>query len=300
MQPEVTIIVSTRNRPEHVTACLDSILANTGVDFEVVVVDQSDKPDSHVAAERACNDPRLRWIETNTRGLSTSRNIGLAAVRAPTVAFTDDDCRVPTDWAASIASMFAADPDLTMLFGAVLLRPEDRAEGYAAEFEPAELREMRYTLPSMRTQWGVGANMAVRRSAFNLIGTFDPLLGAGARFFSAEEIDMTIRVLTAGMKVVHTPDISVLHLGIRRGEEASHLMRGYGIGLGATFSKHIRLRTPGSARALAQWLYLHGQRSVRNALRGDPHPGFGLVASVVKGACSSLRFPLDTLRSTYA
>jgi hypothetical protein len=181
----------------------------------------------------------------------------------------------------------------------VLLRPEDRAEGYAAEFEPSELRVLRDGLPDMRLPWGVGANMAIRRTALDSIGRFDTMLGAGAPFFAGEEIDITIRALTTGRKVVHTPEISVLHLGIRKGDDAARLMRGYGIGLGATFSKHVRLRTPGSGRALAQWLALHGERSIRNALRGQKNPGFGLVASVIWGACRAAIAPLDVSGATY-
>jgi GT2 family glycosyltransferase len=299
MDPEVSVIVSTRNRPEQVVACVEAILSNTGVDFEIVVVDQSDTTASRDAAAGVRTDSRLRWVETHTRGLSISRNVGVGLVRAPVVAFTDDDCRVPADWLTSIAAAFTGDSDLALLFGAVLLRPEDRVEGYGAEFAPTEYRAFRHALPDMRFPWGIGANMAISKRALDRLGAFDPLLGAGAPFFAAEEIDMTIRALSAGLKVAQTPHISVLHLGVRRGDEASRLMRGYGFGLGATFSKHVRLRTPGAARALSQWIALHGERSIRNALRGDRHPGFGLVASVLLGACRSITVPIDARQAIF-
>jgi len=293
MNPALSVIVATRNRPEHVAPCVASILANTGVEFELLVVDQSDGDAGREAVEKLGPDARLRWIQTSTRGLSVSRNIGIAQARAPIIAFTDDDCRVPADWAKNVVTMFRDDPELSLLFGAVVLRPEDFGQGFAAAFLPPGVRELRDRIPDMRAPWGIGANMSIRRNAFDMIGTFDPLLGAGGAFHAGEEIDLTIRAITAGLKVVEVPHFSVLHLGLRRGKDASRLMRGYGVGLGAAFSKHVRLRTPGAARALAQWLAIHGWRSMRRALRGHRTPGFGLLAAVLWGALRSLTSRLE-------
>jgi GT2 family glycosyltransferase len=300
MNPAISVIVATRNRPEHLASCIASILANTEIEFELLVVDQSDTNAGRESVEKLRPDSRLRWIETNTRGLSASRNIGVAMARAPIIAFTDDDCRVPSDWVKNILTMFLNDPDLSLLFGAVVLRPEDVSQGFAAAFAPAGFRELQHKLPDMRSPWGIGANMAIRRDAFDLIGTFDPFLGAGTVFFAGEEIDMIIRALTAGLKVVETPHSPVLHLGVRRGRDASRLMRQYGIGFGATFSKHMRRRTPGAARAFTQWLAIHGWRSVRNVLGGQKKPGFGLLAAVLWGACRSLASRRHEERSLFA
>ena len=299
MNPAISVIVATRNRPEHIPPSVTSILANTEVGFELLVVDQSDTNAGRDAIEKLEADSRLHWIETSTRGLSRARNIGVAVARAPIIAFTDDDCRVSPDWLKNILTMFRNDPDLSLLFGAVVVRPEDRCQGFAATFVPARFRELQHELPDMDSPWGIGANMAFRRNALDLIGPFDDLLGAGAVFYAGEEIDMIIRALAAGLKVVETPHFSVLHLGVRRGRDASRLMRQYGIGLGAAFCKHVRLRTPGAARALTQWLAIHGRRSVSNVLRGE-RPGLGLLAAVLWGACRSLASRLHEQRSLFA
>jgi glycosyltransferase involved in cell wall biosynthesis len=297
--PAVTVVVSTRNRPEHVGACVESVLAMRDIDFELVVVDQSDTDESQRSVAASVVDARLRWIRTDTRGLSTSRNIAIDNARAPILVFTDDDCRVEPTWASGIAARFAADPALGMVFGRVALALEDRTQGFAADFEPAADRWLVGSLPEAHEAWGVGANMAVRRSAFDQIGTFDPKLGAGAALHAAEETDLTIRAVTAGLKVLYTPSVSVTHLGVRHGADASRLMRGYGIGLGAALMKHARLGTPGAKRLLANWVAAHARRSVGNALRGDRHPGFGLVAAVVWGGCRSFGFGLDRRRAVY-
>ena len=293
LSTRIAVVVSTRNRPDDVVGCVRTILANTSPSFELVVVDQSDRPVSPPPEAEFAGDSRLRWIRTTTRGLSASRNVAIAATSAPVIAFTDDDCRVPQDWVASVESAFAKDDELALLFGAVILRPEDRVKGYAAEFEPHAVREFKSTLPPADAAWGVGANMSVRRSTFDKVGTFDVMLGAGAPLFAAEEIDLTIRALGAGLKVVHTPAIAVIHLGVREGAAASHLMRGYGVGLGATLGKHMRLGTRGAATLLTGWLGLQLRRSVLNVMRGHRNPGFGLAAAVARGALRAFRMPLD-------
>ena len=299
MTPSISVLVSTRNRPEQVVNCVRRILATADADFELIVIDQSPREQREQARQAIGIDQRMRWIETSTQGLSASRNVGLSFVSAPIVAFTDDDCEVAPNWLPSIRGEFQADESLDMIFGAVMLRPEDRASGYAAEFEPITRTEFIGHVPDISEQWGIGANMAFRRKIFERVGRFDELLGAGSAFYAGEEIDLTIRAFSQGFKAVYTPEVRVLHLGIRTGAEAARLMRGYGIGLGATLAKHRRLRTPGAADLLALAVKHHGFRSVRNLLRGDRHPGFGLTAAILLGAARSLRFGIDRERGVF-
>ena len=293
--PAVSVVVSTRNRPEHIVACVAAILSNRDAGwFELLVIDQSDTSASRDAVERAAFDDRLRWISTDSRGLSLARNIGISLARAPVLVFTDDDCRVTSNWVRSVVELFESDPELSLMFGAVALSSGARQQGFAASFAPVAVRELRGGLPAMRRPWGVGANMAVRRRALETIGVFDPALGAGAAFFAGEEIDLTIRALSAGLKVVETPHITVLHLGERVGDDAARLMRGYGIGFGAAFFKHVRLGTPGALRALVEWWVRHLGRSTAKVFSGHTAPGFGLLAAVAWGACRASLRSLDT------
>ena len=76
MNPAISVIVATRNRPEHIALCIASILANTETEFELLVVDQSDTNASREVVEKLGPDSRLRLIESDTRGLSASRSAG--------------------------------------------------------------------------------------------------------------------------------------------------------------------------------------------------------------------------------
>ena len=61
----------------------------------------------------------------------------------------------------------------------------------------------------------MGAGMAVRREVLLEVGGFDELFGPGARFMSADDVDVAVRVLLRGWHVYTTGDRRVVHHGFR-------------------------------------------------------------------------------------
>src|SRR6266480_373161 len=88
----VSVVVPTRNRPTHAAACARSILA-TDRFVDLIVVDQSDDRSTEEALA-AIVERRLRYVRTETRGVTKGRNLGMDASDSEIIAFTDDDCRV--------------------------------------------------------------------------------------------------------------------------------------------------------------------------------------------------------------
>jgi hypothetical protein len=185
------------------------------------------------------------------------------------------------------------------VFGRVTVPSDvDGSRRYAASFEP-ETREYENAFPGADVPWGIGANMAFRRLVFERVGMFDPLLGAGAKFPAAEEFDLTIRALAAGMKVVNAAEVSVLHLGVRERNVASALVRGYGLAIGATLAKHFRLGTREGGRLLASWVARHGSAAIRNAVLGRRPTNLGFVGGLLLGVVRSYGHSVDVGRSVY-
>jgi glycosyltransferase involved in cell wall biosynthesis len=89
--PDISVVIPTLRRPALLRRALDSVLAQTCGDFEVIVV--VDGPDEDtLAALRAVHDPRLRVL-VNPQSLTAAgaRNRGVAEARGQWVAFLDDD-----------------------------------------------------------------------------------------------------------------------------------------------------------------------------------------------------------------
>jgi len=90
MQPIVSVIIPTHDRPALVVRAARSALAQTMGDLEVIVLVKPD--DTGAAALREITDPRLRLITLERRLLpGPSRNAGVRHARADWVAFLDDD-----------------------------------------------------------------------------------------------------------------------------------------------------------------------------------------------------------------
>ncbi len=89
--PEVTVVIPTHNRWSLLPRTLRGALDQAGVDHEVVVVVDGSK-DGTVEGLAAIDDPRLRVVvHEPAGGVARARNAGIAAARAPWVAFLDDD-----------------------------------------------------------------------------------------------------------------------------------------------------------------------------------------------------------------
>lgn len=294
----ISAVVPTRNRPDHAVPCASSILSNAGDDFELLMIDQSDDSATERALAVYAGDRRFRYVRSSLRGASAARNVGVEQSTAPIIAFTDDDCRVPTDWLQQIFSLFEREPDAALVFGKVSIPEELKGKGFAADFEPHQ-RAYQHKLPPAHVAWGIGANMSVRRSMFERLGMFDPLLGPGSPFRAGEEFDLAIRAIADGYKVVNASEIAIFHLGVREGDEASKLMRGYGRAMGATFAKHVRLGTRESRSLLFSWFTHFAGKGLLNALQGKRPTGLGLVGGMLTGAYLSLSRPIDRARGVY-
>jgi GT2 family glycosyltransferase len=158
---------------------------------------------------------------------------------------------------------------------------------------------MQGRMPNVRVAWGIGANMAARRTILKKVGVFDPLLGPGSKFKAGEEVDLALRVLAAGGRIANTPEVTVHHLGVRRGDEASQLMRGYLFATGAVYCKHLRLGTRGSMRLLAETVLMHVENTARNLLRGTRPTGLGQLIALSQGIFASLGREVDSDRGVY-
>jgi glycosyltransferase involved in cell wall biosynthesis len=287
----ISVVVPTRNRPDHLAECLASILRCADEHFEVTVVDQSDDDRTRLAVAEV-GDPRVRHIATDTRGAARARNLGIAESRGAIVAFTDDDCRVDEHWLGAFRSILH-DASVGMVLGSVAKGESDDPAAEAAEFLPKGTFVYR-SLPPVSEPWGISASMAARRGILDRLHGFDQRLGPGAPInMGGEDSDLLIRVLSTGHAVAATDRTVVTHLGFRSGDEATDLYRGYAYALGAVFMKHLRLRTRPGYGQLPRWLLHFTRQAVWNSMRRQRPTGAGFALGLVRGAVATARLPID-------
>ena len=95
--PKISVIIPVYNVEQYLPRCLDSVLAQTFTDFEVICVNDG-SPDNSAAilTEYAQRDNRIRIINQENQGLSGARNTGLKTAQGEYIYFLDsDDCLHP-------------------------------------------------------------------------------------------------------------------------------------------------------------------------------------------------------------
>ena len=183
-----------------------------GLALEILCVDNNPAPRA-VLPESLVS--RVRVIREPVAGLSRARNAAVAHAQSDAIAFLDDDAVAQPGWAAALAQAFES-TGAWCVGGRVL--PEWPGE------EPLWLDvRLRYLLGlfdlggDARFLRGpvfpCGANMAVRRFAFDRVGLFRESLGRKpGSLLSGEEIDLLRRAIQAGGTVVYAPDAVAHHI----------------------------------------------------------------------------------------
>ncbi len=130
--PEVSVLLTVRNGEPYFAAALASILAQDGVDFEVIVIDDGSS-DGTPALLQACLDPRLRVIRREGGGLVAALNAALAEARGEYCARMDaDDIALPGRFAAQVA-VLDQNPEAVLTHSAVeVIDEHDRILGAIA------------------------------------------------------------------------------------------------------------------------------------------------------------------------
>ncbi len=93
--PQFSVIIPTYNRHFSVEKAIQSVLAQTFTDFELILIDDGSTDSTSKLAETYKNC--LTFISQPNRGVSAARNQGIIAASSPYLAFLDsDDCWFPT------------------------------------------------------------------------------------------------------------------------------------------------------------------------------------------------------------
>ncbi len=194
--PVVTVVVGVYNRASAIVACLDSLLASTFVDYEVVLVEDASTDDSaevleQYLAEHAGAPLRLLRNPRNL-GASGARNVGVEAACGDLVLFTDSDCVVEPTWIEELVKTFRSTAAAA-------------ASGVVLDQAASNLVERAYAGSCLTTAKApnlMEGNMGFRRS----VGVrFDESL------FGGEGDDLARRITRAGGRIAFAPAAVVRH-----------------------------------------------------------------------------------------
>jgi glycosyltransferase involved in cell wall biosynthesis len=212
-----SIVVPTRDRASYLRVCLDSLAAQqVDAPFELIVADDGSTDETAAVAERA----GAKLVRTPAHGPNAARNAGLRAAEGDLVVFVDDDVDAPPGWLAAYLAGAERHPGADAFGGPIRARFEGRAPRSCGR-EPAPITTLDLGPEDRDADFVWGANMAIRRRAFDRLGPFDEELPQ----FGEEEEWLT-RLRDAGGRVVYLADARLDHRREPGDARLSALMRG--------------------------------------------------------------------------
>lgn len=189
------VVLSMGNRPAELEKALDTLLAQQGVELDVVLVGNGWRPEGVPEAVRTVH------LEENV-GIPEGRNIGAREARGDILFFYDDDAFLPTtDVLARLAAEYAVDDRIAVV------QPRGA--------DPTGLPTPRRWVPHLKTGGGGASGdvvvfwegvCTIRRSAFEEVGGWP-----GHFWYGHEGIDLAYRLLDAGWRLRYRPDVVVNH-----------------------------------------------------------------------------------------
>lgn len=229
------MVVPTRDRPELLDGCLESLRGGLRPTDELIVVDSGSTSE---AVREVALAHGGRYLRCDHPGASLARNTGWRNAANQAVAFIDDDVRVSAGWADAMRRHLGGADGPCFVTGRVGMPEGQWSERPVALLEREEPTEV--TAETRVAHIGHSANLGVRRSAMELVGGFDEQLGAGGRFRAAEDIDLFDRLLAQGCTGFYDPAVQAWHEQWRARPDFLQLDWGYGIGMGARMAKLAR------------------------------------------------------------
>ena len=201
--PAVSVVIPTRNRAGYLAVALAS-LAREQLDgpCEVLVVDDG----STDRTGQVARDAGVRCVRTNPpRGLNAARNIGVRMTVAPLIAFLDDDVEVFPGWLRALVDGAQRHPYADAFGGPIRARLEGPTP-FACGREAAPITTLDLGPEDTEADMVWGANLAIRRGAFERVGPFDEAVAG-----HGDEEDWLQALHAASGKIVYLAGAGVDH-----------------------------------------------------------------------------------------
>jgi glycosyltransferase involved in cell wall biosynthesis len=263
--PRVSVVVPTYNQARFIAATVESALAQTYPDVEIIVVDDGSTDDTQ-AVLSAYRDS-VHCIHQQNRGLAGARNTGFLASRGDYLLFLDSDDLIHPDKLAAHVSVLEAEPGFGLVYSAWRQISPDGTQ-VLGEVRPNRQGQLLKEL-LLRRFFFFASAAVLRRECIEQVGLFDESL----RW--SEDADMWLRLARAGYAFGYI-DRPLLHYRIHAESMTASIspaqVRGWLAGLDKFFADP---NLPDDIRALEAEAYsvLHYETAARYYRTGQIEQG---------------------------
>jgi glycosyltransferase involved in cell wall biosynthesis len=116
MALKLSVIVCAHNEARYLAACLHSLLAQSRLPDEILVINNASTDETRAVALEL---PAVRVVDEPRKGLVTARETGRRVASGDVLVYVDADCRAPIAWLARVERRFQSDPQCSRYQGPI-------------------------------------------------------------------------------------------------------------------------------------------------------------------------------------
>jgi glycosyltransferase involved in cell wall biosynthesis len=220
----ISVIVCAHNEARYLPACLHSVLAQSRIPDELLVINNASTDETSLVASQI---PHVRVVDEPRKGLVVARETGRRHASGDLLIYLDADCRAPLTWLERIERRFDRDAALIALSGPYRYYDWDwtgRAliRAYDFTLAPATQLLVKHLLRIGTIFYG--GNFAVRKEALERIGGFDTSIefhgedtNVGRRLFAIGKVGLfhDCYLYTSARRYLAMGKGAVFHLYVR-------------------------------------------------------------------------------------
>lgn len=214
VEPRFSVVIPNWNGKQFLQVCLDSLLAQTYLNVEIIIADNASSDGSQAYIMQ--NYPSVILLELPTnRGFTGACNAGMEAATGDFISLLNNDTEVDKNWVTAVVDAFQRHPEVGMVASKMLLFSQRdtihttgdgfRTNGSAYNRGVWEKDTGQYDLEDYVFS-ACGGSSAYRRTMLDQIGLLDD-----DYFFLLEDMDLGWRAQLANWRTLYTPFAIVYH-----------------------------------------------------------------------------------------
>ena len=197
--PKISVVICSYNGSRTIRFCLEGVCAMQYSDFEVIVVNDG----STDGLAEIVREYPVKLIQSENKGLSNARNVGLEAATGEIVAYIDDDACPTPYWLHFLVETFRTGK-FVGVGGPNIAPPGDADIADAVAHSPGG--PIHVLLSDTEAEHIPGCNMAFLAKSLRAIGGFDPLFR-----IAGDDVDVCWRLQASGWQLGFSPAAVVWH-----------------------------------------------------------------------------------------
>lgn len=200
----VSVVIPAYNSAEYIADTLDSVLAQTFPDYEIILVNDGSPNTPRLEQALAPYRRRIRYIKQENRGPSAARNAAILEARGKYVAFLDSDDRWLPHHLEAQVRLLQNDASLGLVYADGIVTVEGAPVRTCFQIN-RQNRPITFETLVQEDCTVVTSAAVARREALLKAGLFDE------RFRHCEDFDLWARILLCGFRIDYASQIQIVH-----------------------------------------------------------------------------------------